>query len=166
VTADSRVTAAPPIRQSVLVRSDAEHTFTVFVRDIGLWWPTRPFSMGARPVQQVVFEQRLGGRVYEVADDGTETTWGDVLCWEPPHRFRMTWEAFPKVTEVEVRFKPLGPALTRVEVEHSGWDRLTPDEVAECANAGDVTGGWQIILAAFAAGVVAGGASDGRGGAA
>jgi uncharacterized protein YndB with AHSA1/START domain len=165
MTVERQTTGAPPIRQSVLVRSNAEHTFTVFIRDIGLWWPTRPFSMGTRPVRQVVFQQRLGGRVYEVADDGTETTWGEVLCWEPPHRFRMTWEAFPAVTEVEVRFKPLGPALTRVEVEHGGWDRLTPDEVAECANAGDVSGGWQIILAAFAAAVADSG-SDGSGGAA
>lgn len=165
MTVERQTTGAPPIRQSVLVRSDAEHTFTVFVRDIGLWWPTRPFSMGTRPVRHVVFQQRLGGRVYEVADDGTETTWGEVLCWEPPHRFRMTWEAFPAVTEVEVRFQPLGPALTRVEVEHSGWDRLTPEEVAECANAGDVSGGWQIILAAFAAAVAEGG-PDRSGGAA
>jgi hypothetical protein len=36
----------PPIRQSALVRSDREHVFQVFVREIGQWWPLRPLSAG------------------------------------------------------------------------------------------------------------------------
>ena len=37
----------PPVRQSTLVRSDVAHTFEVFVRTIGVWWPTDPVSSGA-----------------------------------------------------------------------------------------------------------------------
>jgi len=32
----------PPVRQSVLVRSDQRHTFEVFVDTIGIWWPVTP----------------------------------------------------------------------------------------------------------------------------
>ncbi len=29
----------PPVRQSTVVRSDVRHTFDVFVKTIGIWWP-------------------------------------------------------------------------------------------------------------------------------
>src|ERR1700678_4322114 len=46
--APSTVTALrrPPVRQSVVVRSDRGHTFDTFVRTIGVWWPVTPFSAG------------------------------------------------------------------------------------------------------------------------
>ncbi len=61
----------PPARQSVLVRSDAGHTFEVFVRTIGNWWPIDPFSAGRERVRDVTVERRQGGRVYETWDDRT-----------------------------------------------------------------------------------------------
>jgi len=36
----------PPVRQSVLVRSDRGHAFDTFVDTIGIWWPVTPFSAG------------------------------------------------------------------------------------------------------------------------
>ena len=81
----------PPVRQSVLVRSDRQHTFEVFVATIGTWWPVNPFSAGKDRVRDVTFERRPGGRVYETWHDGTEVDWGEVLVWEPPARFAMTW---------------------------------------------------------------------------
>ena len=46
----------------------------------------------------------------------------------------MTWQMTPVPTEIELRFKALGPALTRVEVEHRGWEALSDEQVAaECA---------------------------------
>jgi hypothetical protein len=46
--AGSRVTPLrrPPVRQSVVVRSDRSHTFGMFVATIGAWWPVTPFSAG------------------------------------------------------------------------------------------------------------------------
>jgi uncharacterized protein YndB with AHSA1/START domain len=142
----------PPIRQSTLVRSDCAHTFDVFVDTIAQWWPLRPYSIGQDRVADVVFERELGGRVYEVWTDGTAVTWGHLLAWEPPHRFVMTWEVLPAVTEVELVFRPLGPALTRVAVEHRGWENLTEEQLAAATDlvAGYSTG-WVEILAAFAA---------------
>jgi uncharacterized protein YndB with AHSA1/START domain len=145
----------PPIRQHTLVRSDAAHTFDVFVTTIGQWWPLRPFSAGEDRVTDVVFERRAGGRVYERWDDGTTVGWGDVLAFEPPERFVMTWAVTPAVTEVELRFRPLGPALTRVELEHRGWEALAETDLGrDCALPGGYAGGsyqrgWELILETF-----------------
>jgi hypothetical protein len=141
----------PPIRQATIVRSDVAHTFDTFVRTIGVWWPVNPFSRGRERVRDVTFERRAGGRVYETWDDGTVSDWGVLLRWEPPVRFAMTWNATPAPTEVELTFTALGPALTRVAVEHRGWEALTDEQLAEaCALPGGYPGafitGWQIIL--------------------
>jgi uncharacterized protein YndB with AHSA1/START domain len=143
-TAGGRVTPLrrPPVRQSVVVRGDRRHTFGTFVSMIGMWWPVTPFSAGRDRVRDVTFEQRQGGRVYETWQDGTEIEWGEVLAWEPPERFVMTWNMTSVATEVELRFAELGPVLTRVTVEHRGWDRLTEEQLAkDCALPGGYLGG-------------------------
>jgi hypothetical protein len=145
----------PPVRQATVVRSDVEHTFSVFVRSIGAWWPVQPFSAGKDRVRDVTVEQRLGGRVHETWEDGTVVTWGELLVWEPPHRFAMTWTGTPVPTEVELTFTALGPALTRVALEHRGWEALSDAQLAEdCAlpggySSGAYSTGWAKILARF-----------------
>jgi uncharacterized protein YndB with AHSA1/START domain len=147
----------PPVRQSALVRSDRRHTFDVFVRTIGVWWPVNPFSAGKDRIRDVTFEQQTGGRVYETWGDGTQVDWGSLLAWEPPERFVMTWNVTSVPTEVELTFAELGPALTRVAVEHRGWERLTDEQLTEdCAlpggyAAGSFTKGWARILGCLAA---------------
>jgi uncharacterized protein YndB with AHSA1/START domain len=155
----SAVTAfrRPPVRQSTLVRSDVGHTFEVFVRAIGSWWPADPFSAGRDRVRDITIEPGEGGRVYETWDDGTEVDWGELRAWEPPKRFVMTWTNTPAPTEVELSFAVLGPSLTRVTVEHRGWEALTDAQLSQdCAlpggySAGAYATGWQRILARFAA---------------
>ena len=148
--------AAPPIRQATTVRSDQAHTFDTFVRTIGAWWPVTPYSRGGDRVRDVTIEQRQGGRVYETWDDGSEHEWGRIVIWEPSARFVMSWENTPVPTEVELTFRALGPALTRVAVEHRGWEALTPEQLAEdCAmpggyEAGRYSEGWAFMLARFA----------------
>ena len=143
----------PPVRQSTVVRSDVRHTFGTFVSTIGAWWPVQPFSAGQDRVRAVTIEQRQGGRVYEIWDDGTEVDWGTLLTWQPPERFTMTWTGTPATTEVELNFAVLGPNLTRVTVEHRGWEALTEAQLAEdCALPGGYTSGayshgWATILA-------------------
>ena len=147
----------PPVRQSTTVRSDLRHTFEVFVATIGVWWPVSPFSAGQDRVRDVTIEQCPGGRVYETWDDGTEVDWGELLAWEPPARFVMTWTMTPVPTEVELSFAALGPALTRVTVEHRGWEALSDAQLAEdCAlpggyASGGYSVGWARILDRFAA---------------
>jgi Activator of Hsp90 ATPase homolog 1-like protein len=146
----------PPVRQSTLVRASAQHTFGTFVTRMGAWWPVQPFSAGKDRVRDVTVEQRQGGRVYETWDDGTEVDWGALVAWEPPERFVMTWTGTPATTEVELTFTALGPALTRVTVEHRGWDALTDEQLSTgCALPGGYTSGaysqgWATILACLA----------------
>ncbi|WP_439029578.1 SRPBCC domain-containing protein [Gordonia terrae] len=147
----------PPIRQSVTVRSDLDHVFTTFVRTIGTWWPLQPMSVGGDRARTVTIEEHAGGRVYETWDDGTTAEWGRLAVWEPPGRFVMSWLNTPEPTEVELTFTSLGEALTRVSVEHRGWERLTDDQLREdCAapggySSGAYSGGWATALTASAA---------------
>jgi uncharacterized protein YndB with AHSA1/START domain len=147
----------PPVRQTTMVRSDVRHTFDTFVRTIGIWWPIDPFSAGKDRVRDIIIEPRTGGRVYEAWADGTEVDWGELLAWEPPARFVMTWNQTPMPTEVELSFAALGPSLTRVTVEHRGWEALTDEQLAEdCAlpggySAGSYSIGWARILDRLAA---------------
>ncbi len=128
-----------PVRASTLVRSDAAHTFDTFVRTIGAWWPVDPFSAGRDRVH-----------------DGTVVSWGEITAWDPPAGFTLTWTGTPVPTEVELTFNELGPNLTRVALEHRGWDAMTEAQLAEdCALPGGYTGGaystgWERILDAFA----------------
>ena len=157
-TADPTVPLRPPpVHQATTVRSDLTHTFETFVRTMGAWWPVVPFSNGRERVRDIVVEQRTGGRVHELWDDGTEVDWGELLIWEPPHRFVMTWNhAEATSTEVELTFRALGPSLTRVAVEHRGWERLTPEQLRrDCAlpggySTGSYSIGWERILGSFA----------------
>jgi uncharacterized protein YndB with AHSA1/START domain len=152
----------PPVRQATLVRSEISHTFDVFVTAIGVWWPVQPFSAGGERVVDVTVEPRLHGRVYETWADGTVVEWGRLLAWEPPSRILMTWTSTPVTTEVELTFTALGPALTRVAVEHRGWDALSEAQLSEdCALPGGYASGgyaigWTRILTRLATAVEGG----------
>jgi hypothetical protein len=149
----------PPVRESVLVRSDLDHTFHVFVHNIGVWWPLQPMSFGRDRVRDVTVEEHAGGRIYETWDDGTTVDWGELAVWEPPERVLMSWRSTPAATEVELTFRPVGPMLTRVSVEHRGWEALTEEQLREdCAapggySSGAYSRGWAKVLATFAAAI-------------
>lgn len=146
----------PPVRQATIVRRDVAHTFSSFVTTIGQWWPLRPVSADPTRAVDVVFEQRVGGSVHERWDDGTTVPWAEVLVWEPPTRFVLTWRMTAAATEVELRFTPLSPGLTRVAVEHRGWEALSEADLAkDCAlpgggyRGGSYQAGWTLILDHF-----------------
>jgi hypothetical protein len=159
MTPTSNVTTLrrPPVRQSVAVQSSQEHTFTVFVREIGSWWPLEPFSIGKDRIREVTFEGRLGGRVFETWHDGTTREWGRVLEWDPHERFAITWNITGTPTEVELRFTAESENRTRVDLEHRGWEKLTEAQLSEaCALPGGYLGGsfkagWARILGCFTA---------------
>ena len=78
------------------------------------------------------------------------------MVWTPPSRFVMTWAGTPQPTEVEFTFAVLGPVLTRVTVEHRGWEAMSEEELQrDCAlpggyRSGAYAVGWERILARFA----------------
>ena len=96
-------------------------------------------------MDEIVFEPRVGGAVYEVGTSGERGHWATVLEWEPPHRLVLAWNILERegdLTEVEVRFLPDGEA-TRVELEHRGWENVA-EAPAQKRSAYDT--GWDYVL--------------------
>jgi uncharacterized protein YndB with AHSA1/START domain len=113
------------------VDAPVDLAFTVFTEDMANWWPPDHHILQA-PLASMVFEARVGGRVYDVGEDGSECQWARVLVHEPPHRVVFSWdislqwqvETDPnRTSEVEVRFIPEEENRTRVELEHRHLDR-------------------------------------------
>jgi uncharacterized protein YndB with AHSA1/START domain len=142
-----------PVRKSIRVNAAQAHAFEVFTSGIGRWWP-RNATIGTAPMKEVVLEPRLGGRWYELAEDGSQAKVGEILVWEPPARFIVSWDLNsnwkPDTTvssEVEVRFTADGPNATLVELEHRKFERMGAEAGAKMRE--DVDGGWPGMLDHF-----------------
>ena len=125
------MTEVEPVHVSVDVEVTAEGAFEAFTRDIGSWWPLHTHSI-QDDVRDAGFEPFVGGRIYEIAADGAEAEWGIVTVWDPPRRVVFTWHPNPeraRETEVEVTFAE-SAGLTRVRLEHRGWERLAEGDRA------------------------------------
>ena len=141
-----------PLVKSVTVELNARDAFRLFTRDMGTWWPLDTHSIasdtydGRVEATDLVFEERVGGRILEVMSDGARESWGKVLAWEPPRRVVFSWrpslEDVPH-TEVDVTFTEIGDR-TEVRLEHRGWERLGSS--ADSKRAG-YDSGWPVVLA-------------------
>ena len=155
MTAATRVA---PVRNEITVEVPAATAFLRFTERMGRWWPAS-HSIGSSPQRDVVIEPRPAGRWYEICEDGSESDWGEVLAWEPPGRLLLAWRrraglalrpVASDMTEVEVRFVPVGPDAARVEIEH----RLLVNmgAAAEATRASiNSDEGWGALLALYAA---------------
>jgi uncharacterized protein YndB with AHSA1/START domain len=115
----------PPVIKAVSVRVAPARAFEFFARDLARWWPLAQFHTGPDPVDCAI-DPRVGGRVFERAADGRETPWGTVLAYEPPDRLAFSWVIGLSAGEeqlIELRFTSEGSG-TRVELTHSGWEKL------------------------------------------
>jgi uncharacterized protein YndB with AHSA1/START domain len=136
------------IRKTVTVECAVEEAFRVFTADALSWWPVETHSIH-EAVDEIVFEPRVGGAVYEIGTNGERGHWATVLEWEPPHRLVLAWNILERegdLTEVEVRFLPEGEA-TRVELEHRGWENVALDGPAKREN---YDTGWDAVLGEYA----------------
>src|SRR6202020_2000769 len=102
-----------------------------FTADMGGWWP-RDHHLLDGELAEIVFEPRVGGRLFDRGVDGRECQWARVLAYEPPNRLAFSWDISPqwqlesdpaKTSEVEVRFITETAERTRVELEHRNLDR-------------------------------------------
>jgi len=141
------VSDVPPVRKQIVVAASQAHAFRVFTNGIERWWP-REHHIGKAPMKSAVVEPRVGGRWYEIGEDGSECDWGKVLVWEPPARLVLAWQITARwqydpafVTEVEVTFSAEGPKRTRVVLEHRNLDRFG-DAAPAMRDAFDSSGGW------------------------
>jgi hypothetical protein len=133
-------TTIEAVNKTVLVDFAPAEAFGLFTAGIASWWPVGTHSYGGDAVTGVVFEPRVGGRVYEVTEAG-EQDWANVREFDPPSGFVLEWligEA--SGTEVEVRFTPEGQG-SRVELEHRGFGASDPRE--------NYASGWDVVLAPY-----------------
>jgi uncharacterized protein YndB with AHSA1/START domain len=115
-----------PLRMSFDVGCSVGHAFATWTSAIDAWWPV-DHTVTGEPGLLIVLEPRVGGRIYERADGGIEHDWGEVTIWEPPSRLGYSWHLRrdrADATDVEIRFAQRGPRVTRIEIEHTGWERL------------------------------------------
>jgi uncharacterized protein YndB with AHSA1/START domain len=148
--------AETTFRATLRVAVPVEQAFQVFTEQMGSWWPA-DHHIGQAPLAQVVVEPRAGGRWFEVGADGAECPWGRVLAWGPPDHVALAWHLDPRfeydpdesrASRVDVHFRPVGPAMTAVELVHSGLERhgagwqLLRDAIASPE-------GWPAVVASY-----------------
>jgi uncharacterized protein YndB with AHSA1/START domain len=146
------------VKKSITVNASVEHAFAVFTAEFDTWWP-RSHHIGKSPMKQAIIETRVGGRCYTTQEDGTDSDWGRILEWDPPHRFLLAWQIthewgyqpdLSKSSEVEVRFTPQPGGVTRVDLEHRHFERMGPEGETMRAGVGG-PGGWSGLMELFKA---------------
>lgn len=143
-------TSITPIIKERTVALDVESAFELFTRRINSWWPLADHSVGGEEATAVVFEERKGGRLIERTRGEGRHVWAEVLDWDPPHRFILSWHpGRPSDTAsvLEVRFDASGEG-TKVTLEHRGWEELGLEEGSRLRDRYD--GGWDGVLDLFA----------------
>ena len=152
------MTDDPIVRRQVVVDAPLDKAFAAFVERFGDFKPPE-HNLLAAPITTTTFEPRVGGHIYDVAEDGTECRWARVLAYEPPDRVVFSWDISPywqletdpsHASEVEVRFVAETPDRTRVELEHRNIDRHGPGWEAVADGVGHDQG-WPLYLARYAA---------------
>ncbi|AYF29890.1 ATPase [Micromonospora tulbaghiae] len=122
------------VRRQIVVDAPVERAFAVFTERFGDFKP-KEHNLLSSPIAETVFEPKVGGHIYDRAEDGSECAWARILVFEPPDRLVFSWDISPawqleqdldNASEVEVRFVAETPGRTRVELEHRNLDRHGP----------------------------------------
>jgi uncharacterized protein YndB with AHSA1/START domain len=149
--------ATAVVRREIVVDAPIERAFNVFTDRFGDFKPPEHNLLRA-PITETVFEPRVGGHIYDRAEDGSECRWARILAYEPPTRVVFSWDIGPtwqldtdpeRASEVDVRFVAEGPQRTRVELEHRNIDRHGPgwEGVRDGVEGDD---GWALYLSRYA----------------
>jgi uncharacterized protein YndB with AHSA1/START domain len=148
---------AAAVRRQLVVDAPLDRAFAVFTERFGDFKP-KEHNLLAAPIAETVFEPRVGGAIYDRAEDGSECRWARILAYDPPRRVVFSWDIGPTwqiesdpdlTSEVEVRFVPEGEGRTRVELEHRHIDRHGPgwESVRDGV---DTDEGWPLYLSRYA----------------
>jgi uncharacterized protein YndB with AHSA1/START domain len=145
------------IRHDVVVNAPVDQAFHVFTEKFGDFKP-REHNLLKVPIEETVFEPRVGGHIYDRGVDGSLCKWARIVAYEPPNRVVFTWDIGPtwqletdptRASEVEVRFTAESAQRTRVELEHRNIERH--GEGWESVAAGvDGDAGWPLYLGRYA----------------
>jgi len=137
-----------PLQISFEVACSAEHAFDVWTTRIDTWWPA-DHTVSGSPDSDVVLQSGVGGRIYERTSGGVEHEWGEITVWEPPSLLGYVWHIGrdrSSATEVQIRFVSQGPASTRIEIEHGGWEQFK-SEASEMRERNEI--GWRTVVPHF-----------------
>jgi len=124
-------TSATSVTLDVTVDVPVETAFRLFTERFDQVKP-REYNLLSSPIEETVFEPRVGGHIYDRGTDGSVCRWARVLAFDPPERVVFSWDIDPtwqletdpgRTSEVEVRFAAVGPDRTRVTLEHRHLDR-------------------------------------------
>jgi len=146
------------VLRQIVVPAPQAKAFEVFTGRFNEIKP-REHTLLSSPIAETVFERRVGGRIYDRGEDGSEFSWARVLVYEPPDRVVFTWDIgvqwtleqdLANTSEVEVRFIAESPERTRVELEHRHLDRHGPGWESLNESLGNDQG-WPLYLSRFAA---------------
>jgi Activator of Hsp90 ATPase homolog 1-like protein len=139
-----------PLHVTLDLACSRDHAFATWVGRFGQWWP-RTHTTSGDPHATVHLEARKGGRIFERTSDGRETDWGEVVAWNPPHGLEYLWHIRrdrSDATEVRLSFHERDEGGCRLEIEHTGWERLGAEgQPWRDAN----RGGWSGLLPHFEA---------------
>ncbi|MCU1550773.1 MAG: Activator of Hsp90 ATPase 1 family protein [Glaciihabitans sp.] len=144
-----------PLALSFEVRCGVRHAFETWTSRIDSWWPADHTVTGTADAS-VVLERQVGGRIFEREPDGTEHDWGEVIDWEPPSRFSYLWHIRRQrddATTVDIRFTAVTDTVTRVDILHSGWERLGAGRGQDWRDRN--FGGWSTLLPHYVAAATA-----------
>jgi uncharacterized protein YndB with AHSA1/START domain len=133
------------MRKTISVDLPVDRAFRLYTERIASWWPLGTHSVAGEDAETLVLEPHEGGRIYERTTTGQEHTWGTIVGWEPPRRLVHTWHPGREpdsAQQVEIGFEPEG-AGTRVELVHTGWERLGERAKDVFAN---YDSGWDYVL--------------------
>jgi len=150
------ITAAGTVQHEIEVAIPADKAFDLFAARMTDWWPA-DHHIGSAPIQEIVIEPRAGGRWYTRHTDGSETSTGYVVAWEPPSRLVITWQIGADwqyhddmVTTLELQFTEVSSDRTLVRLEHRDLEGYGPatDQMRSMFDSDDA---WPKTLAAYAA---------------
>jgi uncharacterized protein YndB with AHSA1/START domain len=150
------MTTTTDVRREVTVAGTPQRAFDLFTKRIGEWWPAE-HHLATSPVVKMTVEPRIGGRLYDTCEDGSDAVWGEVTEWDPPARFTFAWmitgtwqleRDVEKASRVTVTFTAEGDR-TRVVLVHSDFWRMSEGGKG-MADAVGAVDGWGSGLAKFA----------------
>jgi uncharacterized protein YndB with AHSA1/START domain len=150
--------SSQPIRRAAEVPLVPARAFDLFTGEMGTWWPLDQYSRvvnehreGDVHVTRLEFQAELGGAILEHTSDGKVLPWGEVIAWDPPKRVVMAWRPHSEPeppTDVVATFRR-SEGGTVVELEHRGWERLSPGFREAMYDV--YVRGWVVTLGRFAA---------------
>jgi len=138
-----------PIEKTLNVPLRPKQAFDLFTKNLDKWWPLDSHSLSAGDGElpkSVDVETREGGYITETKHDGTTGRWATITKWDEGRALGVSWyvgRSEGEATDLEVIFIPTNTG-TRIELTHSGFDRLGD---AATATAGNYQTGWDFVLA-------------------